>query len=171
MFTVFSLIKFLFQWGDLLYGIIVIHLIKEVFMVIKKRKIQLFFVLRNGLSALSLILIVFNINWGLNYYRIPLNKKLNYNVSYNETQLEKTLNILVNASNKLHEKLSNSDSVSIRISYPKNIIAKQIEDEFNFDLYKFKTSPYIKKFAMGNNIKLYGVFRLLKSIYPRISRQ
>ena len=28
--------------GDLLYGIIVIHIIKEVFMVIKKRKIRFF---------------------------------------------------------------------------------------------------------------------------------
>ena len=54
--------KIPFSVGDLLYVIIVIHIIKEVFMVIKKRKIQLFFLLRNGLSALSLILIVFNIN-------------------------------------------------------------------------------------------------------------
>ena len=148
--------KIPFSVGDLLYGIIAIHIIKEVFMVIKKRKIQLFFLLRNGLSALSLILIVFNINWGLNYYRIPLNKKLNYNISYNETQLEKTLNILVNASNKLHEKLSNSDSVSIRISYSKNIIAKQIEDEFNFDLYKFKTYPYIKNSLWGTILSYMG---------------
>ena len=148
--------KIPFSFGDLFYGIIVIYFLKEVVMVIKKRKIKLFFILKIGLSTLSLILMVFNINWGLNYYRIPLNKKLNYNVSYDEIQLEKTLNILVNASNKLHEKLSNSDSVSIRISYSKNLIAKKIEDEFNFDLLKFKTSPYIKNSLWGAMLSYMG---------------
>ena len=148
--------KIPFSFGDLFYGIIVICVLKEVVIAIKKRKIKLFFILRNGLSTFSLILMIFNINWGLNYYRIPLKKKLNYNVSYNEVQLEKTLNILVNASNKLHKKLSNSDSVSIRISYSKNLIAKKIEDEFNFDLLKFKTSPYIKNSLWGTLLSYMG---------------
>lgn len=148
--------KIPFSFGDLFYGIIVIYVLKEVVIVIKKRKIKLFFILRNGLSTFSLILMIFNINWGLNYYRIPLKKKLNYNVSYNEVQLEKTLYILVNASNKLHKKLSNSDSVSIRISYSKNLIAKKIEDEFNFDLLKFKTSPYIKNSLWGTLLSYMG---------------
>jgi hypothetical protein len=148
--------KIPFSFGDLFYGIIVIYVLKEVVIVIKKRKIKLFFILRNGLSTFSLILMIFNINWGLNYYRIPLKKKLNYNVSYNEVQLEKTLYILVNASNKLHKKLSNSDSVSIRISYSKNLIAKKIENEFNFDLLKFKTSPYIKNSLWGTLLSYMG---------------
>ncbi len=148
--------KIPFSFGDLFYGIIVIYVLKEVVIVIKKRKIKLFFILRNVLSTFSLILMIFNINWGLNYYRIPLKKKLNYNVSYNEVQLEKTLYILVNASNKLHKKLSNSDSVSIRISYSKNLIAKKIEDEFNFDLLKFKTSPYIKNSLWGTLLSYMG---------------
>ena len=148
--------KIPFSFGDLFYGIIVIYVLKEVVIVIKKRKIKLFFILRNVLSTFSLILMIFNINWGLNYYRIPLKKKLNYNVSYNEVQLEKSLYILVNASNKLHKKLSNSDSVSIRISYSKNLIAKKIENEFNFDLLKFKTSPYIKNSLWGTLLSYMG---------------
>ncbi len=148
--------KIPFSIGDLFYGFIIIYILKEIIVMFKRKKIKWLTVIRNVLSILSLILLIFNINWGLNYYRIPLHNKLNYNINYDEAQLEKTFDFLVIASNKLHKKLSNVDSVAVRISYSKDIIAQKIEDEFNFDLYELKPNPYLKNSLWGTLLSYMG---------------
>ena len=148
--------KIPFSIGDLLYGIMIIYISRKMIKMFKSKKIKWLIVLRNGLSFLSLILLIFNTNWGLNYYRIPLYKKLNYNIKYDENQLEKTFDILIIASNKLHKRLSNSDSLPVRISYPKDFIAQKIEDEFNFDLDKLKPIPYLKNSLWGTLLSYMG---------------
>ncbi|OUW34944.1 MAG: hypothetical protein CBD39_01980 [Flavobacteriaceae bacterium TMED179] len=148
--------KIPFSIGDLFYAIIILYILKNIIMIFKRKKIVWLTIIRNGLSFLSLILFIFNFNWGLNYYQTPLHKKLYYNINYKKIQIEKTFKILIKASNNLHKKLVKTDSLSVEISYSKDFIAQKIEDEFNFDLYKFKPKPYLKNSLWGTLLSYMG---------------
>ena len=86
----------------------------------------------------------FHLLWGLNYYRIPLNEKLNYNLEYNEDQLEQTLKSMIESTNKLHQSLTHTDSLAVLIPYSKIEIKEQLQANFSFKLADFKTQPYLK---------------------------
>ena len=55
-----------------------------------------------SLAIVSMILLVFQITWGLNYYRTPLNKTLNYDLKYDEVELTATLEKLIKTTNISH---------------------------------------------------------------------
>jgi len=129
--------------GDLIYASIILSLIWSVILFIQK-KIKFTTVLLYSLASLSIISGLFYINWGLNYHRIPLHQKLDYNLTYTEAELEKTLSRLITSSNLLHERLSNSDTIPINISYSKDEILKMVSSEFDFNLYDFKVKPFAK---------------------------
>ncbi len=157
----FSIYRFFFEKipfsiGDLFYGIIIIFVLKQIIIIFKRKKIKWGTSIRNGFSIFSLIILIFNLNWGLNYYRTPLHKKLYYNIDYDEVQLEETFKILIKNSNILHEKLAHTDSIPIEISYSKDIIAQKIEDEFNFDLHQLKPKPYLKNSLWGTILSYMG---------------
>ena len=119
--------KIPFSIGDFFYAIFIMYISYEIVLAFKKKNIKWIDTLKKTLSIFSIIFLVFNLNWGLNYHRIPLHKKLNYNVKYDLSQLEKTFEILVTASNNLHKKLSNADTVPVRISYSKILLFKKLK--------------------------------------------
>ena len=121
--------KIPFSIGDFFYAIFIMYISYEIVLAFKKKNIKWIDTLKKTLSIFSIIFLAFNLNWGLNYHRIPLHKKLNYNVKYDLSQLEKTFEILVTASNNLHKKLSNADTVPVRISYSKDFIVQKIEED------------------------------------------
>ena len=135
---------FPFSLGDILYAIVLIYLIKGFLNLFKKPRPRLSALTRNTLIASSLLLLIFNLNWGLNYHRIPLHKKLDYPLKYDLMQLERTFSTLIDASNELHTRLNNNDTTAIRIPYSKEQIASKLEEEFDFDLEKFKPKPFFK---------------------------
>ena len=53
----------------------------------------------NITSIFSLVFLIFNLNWGLNYYRLPLSKKMNLDIEYKKTELIKTQHYLVKSTN------------------------------------------------------------------------
>ena len=148
--------KIPFSIGDLFYAIFIMYISYEIIITFKKKKIKWIDTVKKILSIFSIIFLAFNLNWGLNYYRIPLHKKLNYNVKYDLSQLEKTFEILVTASNNLHKKLSNADTVPVRILYSKDFIIQKIEEEFNFELNELKPNPYLKKSLWGTILSYMG---------------
>ncbi len=133
-----------FSIGDLLYAIAIFYLVKGILIIFNKQRPKISVLILNILATSSLLLLIFNLNWGLNYYRIPLHKKLNYNLSYDQIQLEQTLNALIRASNELHTRLNDNDTTAIQIPYSKKLIANILQEEFEFDLEKFKPKPFIK---------------------------
>ena len=107
---------------------------------------------------------------GINYFRLPLNKKLGYNINYTEKEIENTLNILIKNSNHLHEILTNNDSLAVKVPYNKAKIASLIENGFNFDLEKYDAKPYLKNSMLSTPLSYMG-YRLFKSIYSRSSNK
>ncbi len=137
--------KFSFSVGDLLYAFLVLFIAKNVVSIFKKKKPSWRAIVRQGLSFVSLILLFFNLNWGLNYYRTPLYQDLGYQMKYNETELEATFSKLVTISNQLHSQLSENDTTAVTLHYSKTKIGNLIEKEFDFDLKKMESKPYLKQ--------------------------
>jgi len=132
-----------FSFGDIFYVSIIFYLVGSFIYFIKNKiKIQIFII--NIIAATSLLSLFFHLHWGLNYYRTPLNEKLNYDVEYNEDDLERTLESIIETTNKLHKNLTNEDSIPVKIPYSKEKIIQLIEKDFDFDLYDFKIRPFLK---------------------------
>ena len=134
--------KIPFSFGDIAYFIAILFMIWSILNSIKQKQIQMAFI--NILAIISLFSLLFHISWGLNYYRIPLNEKLNYKIKYNEDELEKTLVFMIEKTNELHEKLSNQDSIPVQIPYSREKITQLIEERFDFDLDNFEIQPFLK---------------------------
>ena len=132
-----------FSIGDLAYGLAIVYITWSTLRLFK-RKLKVRTLILNTLAAASLLSLFFHLLWGLNYYRIPLNEKLNYNLEYNEDQLEETLKSIIESTNKLHQSLTQSDSVAVQIPYSKKEIKKQLQSNFHFKLSDFKIQPYLK---------------------------
>ena len=66
-----------FSFGDLAYGLAVVYIIWSLVQLFK-RKLKARTLIVNTIAVASLLSLCFHLLWGLNYYRIPLNEKLNY---------------------------------------------------------------------------------------------
>jgi len=135
--------KIPFSLGDLLYGLGLLLLLKLLFDLFQK-KIRFNNIVLNGLTLFSLLLLLFQLNWGLNYYRLPLHQKLDYNLDYTEEALDFTLDQLIKESNSLQKSLSSNDTIAVQINYTTSTLAERIEKEFQFDLLDNNPQPYIK---------------------------
>ena len=144
-----------FSIGDFLYLFIATYLIIS-FLKITKGVFNFKNIVTNFLSIISIVIFIFYSSWGLNYFRLPLNKKLGYNINYTEKEIENTLNILIKKSNHLHKILTNNESLAVKIPYNKAKIASLIENEFNFDLEKYYAKPYLKNSMLSTPLSYMG---------------
>tara|TARA_B100000780_G_scaffold92732_2_gene64302 strand:+ start:7161 stop:8207 length:1047 start_codon:yes stop_codon:yes gene_type:complete len=101
--------EFLFSLGDILYILVPIVFFYKLKNTNTRRKN-----LKICLQFLFGVYIVFNIQWGLNYHRIPLQEKLTNTKSYTLNQLKKTTIHYINKTNKIHKKISENDSISVK---------------------------------------------------------
>jgi len=136
--------KLPFSFGDLFYAVILVLFIGSCIQLIKqprKRSIPFLF---KGLAISSLIILAFQISWGLNYYRIPLHESLHYDLRYNEDELTITLEKLIETTNELHQRLTSSDSVAVQIPYTKEVLLKMMEKNFSYDNEMYPVQPFVK---------------------------
>ncbi len=130
--------KFQFSLGDLLYIFIPI----VIFFKLKKTNTRR----KNINICLQFLLgvyIFFNIQWGLNYHRVPLQEKLTITKNYSLNQLKKTTLYFINKTNKIHEKISENDSISVKFN----------NDLILESLLSIKNSSYNKNQKLNRTIK------------------
>lgn len=119
--------EFRFSLGDFLYILVPIVFFHKLKNTNTRRKN-----LKICLQLLFGVYIVFNIQWGLNYHRIPLQEKLTNTKSYTLNQLKKTALHYINKTNKIHKKISENDSISVKFE----------DDLFHESLESIKNSSY-----------------------------
>lgn len=157
---IFSVTKFLFGWipfsfGDLLLFFVIVGLpfgIIWIFKRILKKKY-----LSSTLSLLNLVLFaycLFYFCWGLNYYRVPLNQKLGYELMYNEIELYLTLEEIISSINSNHHSLVNHDTLAVEYPFSeKEMNSMILEGIFlSADLVhpsESSQSVYVKKSLWG----------------------
>lgn len=106
-----------FSIGDLLYFILIFFLLRWFW---KNRKGFFKNWKTNGLTIMSWFAIFyffFNVLWGLNYYRVPLNKKLDIPKEYTLAQLEAFTDKMIRKTNALQEEITGTDSLAVVIPY------------------------------------------------------
>ena len=133
-----------------------IILLITLFNIFLNKKKKLIKITLNFFSILSILFFLFHFIWGINYYRIPLHKKLNLKTDYNTDQLSKTLKTLVKKSNELHSKLSNHDTIPLYVPYDLKTVKKIIERDYSFYDYSKKIKPRIKNSLISEIISYMG---------------
>tara|TARA_B100001173_G_scaffold157675_1_gene136506 strand:+ start:1309 stop:2175 length:867 start_codon:yes stop_codon:yes gene_type:complete len=127
-----------------------------LFNIFLNKEKNLIEIILNFFSIFSVLFFFFHFIWGINYYRIPLHKKLNIKTDYNIDQLSKTLKILVKKSNDLHSKLTNHDTIPVYVPYDLKTVKKIIERDYKFYDYSKKIKPRIKNSLISEVISYMG---------------
>lgn len=70
-------------------------------------------------ASISVLFLFFHLNWGLNYYRLPLHQSLKIEANYNTESLLKYTQYLVEKSNELHRRLAENDSITVNFPFDK----------------------------------------------------
>jgi hypothetical protein len=124
--------RYLFGWvpfsiGDVFYLLIAILAIRWLYKNLRRITFEpaRFFI--DITATLSIIYFVFNILWGLNYYRVPLHESLHLKTDYTTEQLISTTHRLIKKSNEMHHQLGFPDSVKVEVPYTqKEIFNKSV---------------------------------------------
>lgn len=111
-----------FSLGDLLYTFFGILIVLWIIRRFKQKFRNPRFWLIDAMATLSIVYACFHIFWGFNYYRLPLHKALEIEKDYTTQELYSLSEILITESNKLHNQLTENDSVSVVIPYSKDEI-------------------------------------------------
>jgi len=122
--------KVSFSVGDLIYLTLFLSILFQITKFVKNRK---FIGYKNFINIgfySSIIYFFFHINWGLNYYRIPLNKKFDYEENYSDQELFRLTNKLLLKANVLHKKLTDNKNESVKNNYSNNKLFLKINSNF-----------------------------------------
>ncbi|SDW89506.1 Protein of unknown function [Lutibacter oricola] len=112
-----------FSFGDLLYFLLVVLLLLSLFKFIKNRKLDVIKTLYKSLAFLSVVYFIFNVGWGLNYYRNPINERLNFeNTEYSKTELINFTKQLITKLNSVQKSITLNDSIVVENPMNRTII-------------------------------------------------
>ena len=114
--------RYLFGWipfsvGDLFYVLIAILAIRWIFKNFQRLRFEPFRFLWDITATLSIVYFMFNILWGLNYYRLPLHQSLGLKSDYTYEQLLSTTHRFIDKSNALHHQINKGDTLKIDMPY------------------------------------------------------
>ena len=114
--------RFPFSIGDITYGIVFLSILYMIKITNWKNWLV---VLLRLVAGVLLLLLWFQLSWGLNYYRTPIlnNKTLK---TYTEEDLIQLTHFFALESNRLHLQLSKADRLAVELDGSKKEIIKRI---------------------------------------------
>ena len=133
-----------FSFGDLLlaYGFFI--LIRFIFRLVKNKFRNFIPKMIHFFAVLSIIYFCFYLFWGLNYYREPLAKTLNYNQKeYTTEQLLKVTKNIISQLNKYQIEITYNDTLKVNNPYKqKEMYTMAVEGyenlEMDFPMLKYE---------------------------------
>ena len=135
--------------GDILYGILIILILKWFWNKRKTWDLLWKDNLLHILSALSVFYFVFHFLWGLNYYRVPLFEKMNIQKEYSDADLLYFTQKLIAKTNAIQLQLTKNDSAKVVFPYSQKKVFKMnlngyenLAKQYPFFEYSY---PSIKK--------------------------
>ena len=115
---------FPFSFGDFIYLVLIIYFIALIYKVIKFRRLVIKSFLIRILSLASLVYFFFYVNWGLNYFRQPLDQIIDLDkTSYSDEELFNVTEQLLIEANEKHLELVAHDTLLVTV---KNLTKKEI---------------------------------------------
>lgn len=118
-----SFFRILFGWipfsvGDVLLAFLLFIFIRFFYQLIKTRFKKFFHKIIHFTAILSIIYGCFYLFWGLNYYRQPLDKNLNYQQQkYTTEQLKKVTEKIIKELNFYQFKITKNDTLTVKNNY------------------------------------------------------
>ncbi len=151
---------FPYALGDILYASLIIFALRQVFLLIKKRKSftkndRLIIPLKT-LNILFILYISFKLLWGLNYSRPSISAQLSIrDEKYNEEDLVRLSNFFIKRLNELQPKINPKQAYSLKEVKEKSILAYQKMEKLNpFFAYN---QPSFKPALSGWAISTIGI--------------
>ncbi len=126
--------------GDLFYIALSIFLIYKLISFVKQNR-KFSFYLVYLLAIASKIYFSFHLLWGMNYYRIPLNEKLELDKEYTQEELFDFLDETLVFTNGLHKKITANDSLPVEFNFNEKVLKENLNQKI---LLASKQSLFIK---------------------------
>jgi hypothetical protein len=141
--------KIPFSVGDLIYGILILYLLKSIWNGRKTWKKEWKNTILKMLSILSVVYFLFHFLWALNYYRQPLFEKMKIERDYTDADLLTFTKQLIVKTNEIQTQIIKNDSLKVIFPYSNEQVFemnlngyKKLSNEYPFFEY---TNPSIKK--------------------------
>lgn len=114
--------RFPFSLGDITYAVVFLYILYRIKTTNWK---NWFLILLRLVTGILLLLLWFQLSWGLNYYRKPIvdSKELK---PYTEEDLTKITRFFALESNRLHLQLSKGDSLAVELDGSKREIIQRV---------------------------------------------
>jgi len=150
-------LRFLFGWipfsmGDLFYTLLGFGAMRYLYLHGKSIWRRPKRVLLDIGCVLSIAYFIFHLLWGMNYYRLPINEKLNFEVDYTQEDLIDFTFKIAKITNALHKQLEPDSLKPIRVPYTvEEIYTKTLESyewaskvfpDFTYKTPSLKSSLY-----------------------------
>ena len=146
-----NLLRLIFGWipisfGDILYTIIGIIILKGLIKTLKNRQLNIKSTLFKTGAIVSVLFFFFHLNWGLNYFRQPLFESLNLKKNtYTSNELVDFTKILILKINNVQVSITKNDTLVVENSLNKKEIkaispAAYKELELKYPQFKLNNS-------------------------------
>lgn len=106
-----------FSIGDIIYGIVILFILKWIWKTRKTWRIQWKTNLLTIISFMSVFYFLFQVLWGLNYHRVPLNEKLSIEKEYTTEELVAFTKRMINKANAVHFEITKDTAAKVVIPY------------------------------------------------------
>lgn len=148
-FSRVTLGKIPFSVGDIIYGIVIFHILKSIWKSRKSWKVEWKNSLLQVLSFVSVVYFLFHFLWAMNYYRQPLFEKMEIKRDYSDADLLAFTEKLIAKTNAIQTQITKNDSLKIVFPYSQEQVFrmnlngyKTLSNQYTFFEY---TNPSIKK--------------------------
>jgi hypothetical protein len=126
-----------FSVGDILYGILIIYVLKSIFKIRKTWRSQWKNAILKTLSFLSVVYFLFHLLWAMNYYRQPLFEKMKIERDYSDADLLIFTKKLIAKTNEIQTQITKNDSLKVVFPYSQEQVFRM-----NLNGYKLLSKQY-----------------------------
>jgi hypothetical protein len=106
-----------FSIGDIIYGIVILFIIRWIWKTRKTWQSQWKTNLLTIVSFMSVFYFLFQMLWGLNYLRLPLNEKLSIEKKYTQEELVAFTKRMIEKANAVHFQITKDTADMVVIPY------------------------------------------------------
>jgi hypothetical protein len=138
-----------FSVGDIIYGILILYLLKSIWKTRKTWKTEWKNNILKVLSVLSVVYFLFHFLWAMNYYRQPLFEKMKIERDYTDADLLDFTKKLIAKTNEIQFQITKNDSLKVVFPYSNEQVFEMnlngyqtLSNQYSYFEY---TNPSIKK--------------------------
>lgn len=123
--------KIPFSNGDIIYGILIIYLLIQLWKTRKSWRLQWKNNLLKIINVLSVAYFLFHFLWAFNYYRVPLFEKMNIQREYSDDDLYRFTEKLIAKTNEIQFKITNDKNLKVSVPYTQDSMFKMSQKGYD----------------------------------------